>query len=453
MDDLFEFYIQDGKAKPTDFFSPENIRDVGPSDLYRTATKSDLERSWKDFVCWIGYSELVNSLNKKILSIDHTSLRLIAQSIFSIEIGLSNIIKRWSTLRRLSYPSDICIYNAYSFIQSCTLLKRSLTSEDADQLKRRIISCLLPSGRLADFDLELRIWQTLSRSPENTIRHGFLGAPGADFIVNAQGIEVEIEAKCISPEIGTPLSYAMVSSLLRDVHKSLKKKYPGFFVVIEAEVTKTHPTSNSAPAFKAQIEKTYDSGESIVSPDLKTTISFRSIDEIAAEIGHADGDFSHLFGKYRRQYGDFGLFTGNETECVFLNLIPLSKPKTLKKMMRIISEAGDQFSKMRPSILWLDLLGLPEAQNKSDDEDMLNFFDRLLDHAFRPRRDHISIVVLSSDNRMITRKTFGKSKSFRAADSTRHKRFYANPNAKFPLGKAASNKADLANPFSRSQDG
>jgi hypothetical protein len=66
-------------------------------------------------------------------------------------------------------------------------------------------------------------------------------------------------------------------------------------------------------------------------------------------------------------------------------------------------------------------------------EDMIELFDRLLGHAFRPKRDHISMVIFSSDTRLIDRKAFGHSKLVRAADGKNHKRFYANPSARFPL--------------------
>ena len=107
-------------------------------------------------------------------------------------------------------------------------------------------------------------------------------------------------------------------------------------------------------------------------------------------------------------------------------------------MMRIVSDAGEQFSKTRPAILWLHLLGMPDAQSESDDDGMLDMMDRLLDHAFSSKRDHISIVVFSSDTRLIDRRTLGQSRLVRAADGKNHKRFYANPNAKFQLTDAKS---------------
>jgi hypothetical protein len=74
---------------------------------------------------------------------------------------------------------------------------------------------------------------------------------------------------------------------------------------------------------------------------------------------------------------------------------------------------------------------------------MLDMFDRLLDHSFSRRRDHISIVVFSSDMRLTNRKAAGNLKLVRAADGKNHKRFYANPNARFPLTRPDTSESNV----------
>lgn len=432
MKSVVEAFSEEWPPRPYPLFGT-GTELVGDHDISRILSKSDLGDSWTEFVSWIGFSELARAAQRKQESIRQTSMQLIAEDIFSVEIGLSKILRRWSTLRKLLYPKDSSTYNAYSFVQTCVALKRTLPAMDADKLRRRVVADLLPSGRLADLDLELQIWRPLSRDPRSISHFGVLGEPGPDFIISGDKYDIEIEGKCISPETGMPLSYGLVSSLINGLIDRLKGRYPGKFATIEAEVKNTQPNLRLLESFKAQIEETYNTGRDIVTSELTTKIGFRSLEEVTAEFGPIDGNHSKIFGKYRREYGDFGLFTGDQAECVFLNLIPLAPRKTLKKMMRIISDAGEQFSKKRPAILWLHLLAMPEAQSASGDEDMLNQFDRLLDHAFSLRRDHISIVVLSSDTRLIHRKALGQTKRVRAADGMNHKRFYANPFARFPL--------------------
>ncbi|MBR0851858.1 hypothetical protein JQ543_29255 [Bradyrhizobium diazoefficiens] len=430
--EILESYTSEWPPRRPELFD-EGESFVSVDDIHRIASKSDLDRSWSEFLSWIGFSELTKCLERKAASIDQTFLKLLAESIFSIEIGLCNLVKRWSTLRKLPYPKDSSIYNAYSFVQNCIALKRTLSQRGAEQLRARVIAGLLPSGRLADLDLELNIWRSLSGAPDNISHFGVLGEPGPDFVVSSKGYDIEVEGKCISPETGMPLSYGLVSPLLRSISRRPRMRYPGQFVTIEAEVRHAHPTGHAVPAFKAQIEQTYELGQDIVTTEFTTRISFRPLAEVTAQFGSIEQNSSAVFGKYRRQYGDFGFFTGHQNECLFLNLIPLAPRKTLKKIMRTISDAGEQFSKTRPAILWLHLLGMPDTQSASDDEDMLNVIDTLLDHAFSQKRDHISIVVFSSDTKFVDRRALGQSKLIRAADGKNHKRFYANPSAKFPL--------------------
>jgi hypothetical protein len=133
--------------KPPSFFGIEtNLVEI--EDVPRIISKSDLEGGWKEFIGWVGFSELSKSIKRKELSLNQTSLRLFAEDIFSIEIGLSKILKRWSTFRRLLYPKDSSIYNAYSFVQTCIALKKELSEIDADRLRSRVIGNLLPSGRI-----------------------------------------------------------------------------------------------------------------------------------------------------------------------------------------------------------------------------------------------------------------------------------------------------------------
>lgn len=430
--EIFESYSREWPPRRPELFDKKESL-VSVDDIHRIASKPDLDRSWREFLSWIGFSELSKCLERKASSIDQTFLKLLSESIFSIEIGLCKIVKRWSTLRKLPYPKDSSVYNAYSFVQTCIALKRTLSQREAEQLRARVVAGLLPSGRLTDLDLELTIWRSLSGSRDSISHFGVLGEPGPDFLVSSRGFDIEIEGKCISPETGMPLSYGLVSPLMRSISGRPRTRYPGQFVTIEAEVRDTHPTGRAVPAFRSQIEKTYELGQDIVTPELTTKISFRPLVEVTAEFGSIEQNSSAVFGKYRRQYGDFGFFTGHQNECLFLNLIPLSPRTTLKKIMRIISDAGEQFSKTRPAILWLHLLSMPDSQSASDDEDMLNVMDRLLDHAFSRKRDHISIVVFSSDTRLVDRRALGQSKLIRAADGTNHKRFYANPTARFPL--------------------
>jgi hypothetical protein len=222
---IFEAFSEEWPPQRVDL-SADAAKFVSAEDIARIANKSDLEQSWREFVSWIGFSELSRCLARKSTSIDRTSLRLLSENIFSIEIGLIEIAKRWSTLRKLRYPKNSSIYNAYSFVHTCITLARSLPPKNAGQLRARVIAGLLPSGRLADLDLELRIWHLFSHDADSVTHFGVLGEPGPDFIVSGAGNDIEIEAKCISPETGMPLSYGLISPLMKSVSECLRGDTP-----------------------------------------------------------------------------------------------------------------------------------------------------------------------------------------------------------------------------------
>lgn len=436
---IVENYTTDWPPAPP--ISSANAPLLQTDDISRIRTKTDLEKSWREFIRWIGFSELIKCMKRKELSIDQGSLRLVANNIYSVEIGLSNILRRWSAFRKLAYPKDSSVYNAYSFIQTCIELRRELTEAEAAKLRSRIVANLLPAGRISDIDLELQAWRSLRSDGKGISHFGVLGDPGPDFLINRGGQEIEIECKCISPEIGMPLSYGLVSSVLHSSSESLKGRYPGKFVYLQVEITKSHPNLKFAKLFKDQIIATYLSGQNIVTDDIVTNINFRPLSEIIDKFRPVETNTQAIFSEYRRQHGDFGLFTGDDSECVFLNLIPLTNRRTLKRTMAIISDACEQFSKTRPSILWLHLLAMPDTQSNSEDEGMIDFFDRLLGHAFESRkREHLSLVIFSSDTRLHQGKTLGIGKAIRLANGKNHKRFYQNPNARFPLFDTVSNR-------------
>ena len=81
---IFELYSEETAPQPPKFANViANL--VSQADLPRMSNKTDLEQSWRDFVTWIGFSELSKALKRKAASIDQTSLALLSESIFSIE--------------------------------------------------------------------------------------------------------------------------------------------------------------------------------------------------------------------------------------------------------------------------------------------------------------------------------------------------------------------------------
>jgi hypothetical protein len=419
---------------PSTLGAAKSVNFLGTEDLRRIRFRTDLERSWTKFLAWIGFQELSKARARKQGSINQIlPLQTIASHVFSVEIGLSRILKRWVTLRKLRYPEDDCTYNAYAFIDSCVAIKRNLRNSAVDSLRSRIIAELLPSGRLSGIDHEFRIARFLKNAEWRVSKLGILGEPGPDFVAVRKQFEIEIEGKCISSETGLGVTYGFAGALLNAVSDRIGGRYFNKFVTIVVEVKKPQNGLSAIPCFRDQIEQTYRSGADIETNELKTRISMRPLEELIAEFGPfgEESNFRELFNKIRRQPGDFGLFTGDRTECVFVNLVPMTPSKEIKKIMRIISETCEkQFSKRLPAVLWLHLQGLdpyrlaPEGIEKGT----RTVLDNLARHAFGdPRRGHLSYLIFSSDTYLVARRALGQTRWVRAVDGNDETRCYRNP--------------------------
>lgn len=151
-------------------------------------TRPDAESSWPEFVRWIGFSTLSDALRRKHASLEEWSaFRDVTPRLFSIEVGLAKILKRWRSTRKISFPNEKSTYDALEFVGCCTTVRHQISIKEAEQFRRRIISEILPSGRLCHLDHEFRIAQNLVNNGWKINHFGFCGDPGPDFIAQRGG--------------------------------------------------------------------------------------------------------------------------------------------------------------------------------------------------------------------------------------------------------------------------
>ena len=196
-------------------------------------TRTSAENSWKEFIEWIGFSTLRESLNRKHKSLeDWAAFKDMAPRLFSIEYGLQSVLRKWRSTRKLWYPKEKPVYDAYAFVSSCIEIKKHLTHEQARVFRRGIISEILPNGRLCHLDHEFRTAQSLTEFGWNITHFGFCGDPGPDFVAKRGEIEVEIESKCLSPEIGLGVSYDFAARLMARLNRELQSRHTNSFTTI-----------------------------------------------------------------------------------------------------------------------------------------------------------------------------------------------------------------------------
>ncbi|MFG3595739.1 hypothetical protein [Bradyrhizobium sp. RDI18] len=404
--------------------------------LETTFTRTSAESAWKAFIEWIGFSTLCEALERKHKSLDDWSaFKEIAPRLFSIEYGLSSALRRWRSTRKLWYPKDKTVYDAYSFVSACIQLKRHLSDDQARIFRRRIISEVLPNGRLCHLDHEFRTAQNLIEFGWHITRFGFCGDPGPDFVAVRAGIEVEVESKCLSPEIGLGASYEFATRLMTRLSRELQSRNPLCLTTVKIELPGQTEHAGGVDVIKHRVLNSYDKMEDFDSDFLRVRVETSSLDEFFARFPDVQNEewLQKTFSAIRTREGDYGYFIRRSEELIFCNLIPMRPNQQTKKIMKLVSTTCErQFSKQRPALLWLHLQGL-EPRQIDDDPNWANaFFEMIARHAFtNDRRNHVSSLVFTSDSELGHQQVRHQGRDRRMANAAGHLKGFDNKRCRF----------------------
>jgi hypothetical protein len=412
-------------------------------------TRTTTETSWKEFVEWIGFSTLLDALERKHKSLeDWKAFKLIAPRLFSIEHGLNSTVRRWRATRKLWYPKDKTSYDIYSFVGCCMQVKRQLLADQARVFRRRVISEILPNGRLCHLDHEFRTAQSLLKYGWNISHFGFCGDPGPDFVAMRNGIEVEVECKCLSPEIGLGVSYEFAARLMSRLSRELESRHPLCLTRIQIELPGLAEPAGGVDEIKRRVLESYSKIKDFDSEALRVKIETSSLDEFFARFPDIQSDewLWNTFSALRTREGDYGYFIRRSEELIFCNLVSMRPNQQAKKIMKLVSTTCErQFSKQRPALLWLHMQGLETSQIDLDPDWAANFFKMLTRHAFMSeRRNHISSLVFTSDNEPDHQLVRSQGKNQRFVTSGGHIRKYENLNCSFGPIHILSSLGDVA---------
>jgi hypothetical protein len=365
-------------------------------------TRTSAESSWKEFIEWIGFSTLLEALERKHKSLDDwAAFTNIAPRLFSIEYGLISALRKWRSTRKLWYPTDKPVYDAYSFTGACVQIKRQLSDEQARVFRRRVISEILPNGRLCHLDHEFRTAQNLVGFGWHITHFGFCGDPGPDFVAKRGDVEVEVESKCLSPEIGLGVSYETAARLMSRLTRELQPRYSRCLTTIRIELLGQAKDAGGVDTIKRHVLDSYNRMAGFSSEALRIEIEVSSLDEFFARFPDVQSDewLQTVFNALRTREGDYGYLIRRSEELVFCNLIPIRANQQAKKIMRLISTTCErQFTKQRPALLWLHLQGLEPSQIDNDPDWADGFLRMLARYAFTgDRRRHVASLAFTSD--------------------------------------------------------
>ena len=405
-------------------------------ELATSFTRTSAENSWKEFIEWIGFSTFLEALERKHRSLDDwAAFKETAPRLFSIEYGLNSALRKWRSTRKLWYPREKSIYDAYSFVGACVQIKRQLSENQARIFRRRVISEILPNGRLCHLDHEFRTAQSLLEFGWNITHFGFCGAPGPDFIAERRGVEVEIESKCLSPETGLGVSYEFAARRMTRLSRELKSQHPFCLTKIRIEIPGQVQLVGGVDAIGRQVLESYSKISDFYSEALRVSIETSSLQEFLDRFPDIQSDewLHTTFKALRTRKGDYGYFIRRDEELIFCNLVPMRPNQQAKKIMKLVSTTCErQFSKRRPALLWLHLQGLDPNQIDNDPDSMAEFLEALARHAFTSeRRNHLSSLVFTSDTELDHERIGYRGKDRRRVNAIGHLKGYDNKRCRF----------------------
>jgi hypothetical protein len=399
-------------------------------------TRTSAESTWKEFIGWIGFSTLTEALDRKHKSLDDwAAFKDISPRLFSIEYGLATALRRWRATRKLWYPKEKPLYDAYSFVGSCIQVKRQLSDEQARIFRRRVISELLPNGRLCHLDHEFRTAQNLTEFGWNMVHFGFCGDPGCGFVAERGGIEIEVESKCLSPEIGLGISYEFAARLMSRLKRELQPRYPLCLTTLRIEILGQPQEAGGIDGIKHRILESYERLQVFDTEALRIKAETGSLNEFFGRFPNFQSDewLQTTFKSIRTREGDYGYFICHDEELIFCNLIPARPNQQAKKIMKLVSATCErQFTKRRPALLWLHLQGLDPSRIDDDPDWAEDFFEMLARHAFlNERRNHVASMVFTSDSNLEHRQLNYLDKDRRRVNAAGHLKGYDNQRCRF----------------------
>jgi hypothetical protein len=409
---------------------------AGLSELATTFTRTSAEVAWKEFIEWIGFSTLLDALDRKHRSLeDWRAFREVAPRLFSIEYGLKSALQKWRSTRKLWYPKQKEIYDAYSFVAACVQIRRQLSEDQSRVFRRRVISEILPSGRLCHLDHEFRTAQNLIGFGWRITRFGFCGDPGPDFVARRGPLEIEVESKCLSPEIGLGASYEFAARLMSRFSRELRSRNPLCLTTIRIELREQTEQAGGMDAIKRRVLECYERTNGFDSESISISIEVSSLDEFLNRFPgvHDEEWLQTTFRAIRTRKGDYGYFIRRDEELIFCNLVPLRPNQQAKKIMKLISATCErQFSKERPALLWLHLQGLAPHQIDGDPDWAAEYVERFARYAFlSERRSHVSSLVFTSDSELDHHTVYYQGRDRRKLSAVGHVKGFDNKRCRF----------------------
>lgn len=320
----------------------------------------DLPSELASFVGFIGGEEIEIATSKvlrKLSTLSRAPRTLFGDRYFFHQ----QIIRFTDTIPSFAFnPMDRQSIRAASFIAGINLARRTISSLAATRLRKMIIDNLKPDRDFRQIEHEIRAFIHLRQKFGSVQFADLEGTGNFDLICSSAEATVEIECKTISTDTGNPIKTEMVVNLIDAFLKIMQRSTPtpesGIF-----RITFLNDTTGATSILR-------DFREAIARPIVSSIkLKDAEVEFIARPLwtqklrDNSSGEVADIV------FPDPHLDDSRCITVVGQSILALSirskRENTLAhRIVRVLKDAADQLSGERPSLVWLQFVGLSEQE-------------------------------------------------------------------------------------------
>jgi len=314
-------------------------------------------------------------------------------------------------------PEDELHYELYGFVAGVVRIYEQLTPFGQNRLRGMLLDGLKPDNHLLSLQHEVLTAVHLAQRGYDLVMNDLETGSGVDFIAERDGVEMEVECKLFTGDVGRKIHRRKVYALHHHLRTTIARAYKNSARGLCVRVT-LPDRLNCGPAQLAAIESALSSG--LLSGTAITKTDACEVEVNDFDVASSPFNLSNPHDLSMKAVQDFGrkqLGRFNKEIMVFfspgkravLALIESEKPDdVLNAIARDIREsARKQFTKTRPGILAVQLhdltadqmesLGKSQGPTRGSGTGLQIMTSDFLDS---PKRAHIHTVVYRSHGRL-----------------------------------------------------
>jgi len=337
-----------------------------------------------------------------------------------IEMKLGHLLARQEAGGRFPIlPEDQRHYDLYGFVAGVVRIYERLSPVAQYRLRGMLLDGLKPDNNLLSLQHEITTAVHLVLRGYEIECNDLERGSGVDFIASRDGMEVEVECRMFTGDLGRQLHRRKVLMLHKHLSETVARAYQsasrGLFVRVTLSTRLT-----CSPAQLAAIGKTLSAGlvagdQTTKTPDCEIEVLDFAIEGSPFDVSNPkDVDRAALDqfvrGKFARANKEMMVFFSPKKRAV-ITLVESAKPdEVLKGVARQLRDKAEQFTRTRPGVIAVQFQDLTADQLENiakQDSHSPSGPNRLqiVTHDFfnSEKRAHVHTVVYRSQSRMMAK--------------------------------------------------